>query len=571
MNTEASKFRRILGHAKPVLVSAMAFSLFINLLILSVPVYMIQLFDRVLTSESQATLVIITGGVLGALLIAAGLELARSRMLVRLGVWLERRLNQPLFAASLANGRLAHNFRDLEKVRSLFMGNSLTSVFDAPWTPVFILVLFSLHPSLGWIAAAGAGVLGALAFVTDAASRRSHSRAVAAAAGQYRAAAAIGRQRDVVAGLGMETGLSKWWRRQIGAASQFHQSGGDAIGLAMVVSRFVRLGLQILVLASAAHLVINGQLSAGAMIAASILLSRALAPVEQLIGAWRQLRSARQSLRRIAEVLGDSGADAQFLPLPRPEGRIEATNLRFQPRTGGPIVFSEVSFKIEPGNFAALVGPSGAGKTSLIRMLAGALAPASGLVRLDGADIAGWPAHDRGRHVGYVPQHVEFLPGTVAENIARFEDAAADHIYEAAREAGVHGDILRLPEGYQTRLGGEEGILSAGMRQRLALARAVFGKPALLLLDEPHSNLDNDGVGDLIHLVERFTGEGGAVLMATHRPSIYVRADQTFELKDGGLTEIRDFGRTRLSLHGAGAGPRLAQIPMGERLLEARS
>jgi ABC-type protease/lipase transport system fused ATPase/permease subunit len=226
---------------------------------------------------------------------------------------------------------------------------------------------------------------------------------------------------------------------------------------------------------------------------------------------------------------------------------------------------------IEPGNFAALVGPSGAGKTSLIRMLAGALAPASGLVRLDSADIAGWPAHDRGRHVGYVPQHVEFLPGTVAENIARFADTAAEQVYEAARQAGVHSDILRLPDGYQTRLGGDDDILSAGMCQRLALARAVYGNPALLLLDEPHSNLDNDGVDDLIHLVERFTGEGGAVLMATHRPSIYVRADRTFELKDGGLHEIGEIGRPRLRLHGAGRDQKLTQIPMGERLLEARS
>jgi ABC-type protease/lipase transport system fused ATPase/permease subunit len=346
MNMGASKFRRILGHAKPVLLSAMAFSLFINLLILSVPVYLIQLFDRVLTSESQATLVIITGGVLSALLIAAGLELARSRMLVRLGAWLERKLTQPLFAASLATGRLAQNFRDLEKVRALFMGNALSSVFDAPWTPVFILVLFYLHPSLGWIAAAGAALLAALAYGTDAASRR--SQLSAAAAGQYRAAATIGRQRDVVAGLGMETGLSKWWRRQIGGASEYHQSGGDAIGLAMVVSHFVRLGLQILVLASAAHLVINGQLSAGAMIAASILLSRALAPVEQLIGAWRQLRSARKSLGRIAEVLSVSDDDVEFMELPRPEGRIEAVKLRFAPRPDGPPVFSKFAWQSSP-------------------------------------------------------------------------------------------------------------------------------------------------------------------------------------------------------------------------------
>jgi ABC-type protease/lipase transport system fused ATPase/permease subunit len=368
----------------------------------------------------------------------------------------------------------------------------------------------------------------------------------------------------------MEKAMGQWWHRQIEGASEFHQSAGDSGGLAIAISHFVRLGLQIMVLASAAHLVINHQLSAGAMIAASILLSRALAPVEQLISAWRQLGGARQSFVRIAGALS-SNVDTSFMPLPRPTGRLEAINLSFTPNTAQRPVFSNVTLEINPGRFVALVGPSGAGKTSLIRMLVGALAPSHGIVRLDGADVSRWPDEDRGRHVGYVPQHVEFLPGTVAENISRFTNAEPEQIYEAARLVNTHDAILHLPDGYRTALGGDGDILSAGMRQRLALARAMFGNPRLLLLDEPHSNLDNAGVEDLIHLVEQFTGQGGTVLMATHRPSIYVRADQTYELRNGRLSEFSDFGHARLRIHGASDTPNVERIPMGERLLEARS
>ncbi len=527
-----------------------AFSFCINLLVLTVPIYMVQLFDRVMTSRSEDTLLVLTLAAVAAFAVMAALDLIRSRMLVRIGLWLDGKLSPALFVATLAPaagaGRSTRCLRDLSQVRNFLTGAGVLTLMDAPWVPLFIGLIFILHPLLGLAAAAGGGLMMGLALLNEILTRAPLSDANAAAFRGMTAAESMVRQADTAEGMGMGKTLSEWWSAENARALRFQAVASDRAGLVMALSKFVRLVLQVLILGLAALFVVRQELSVGAMIAASIILSRALAPVEQSIGVWRSLVNARMAFRRVRDTLLRAAAESGQMLLPKPAGKLVVSNLAFIPEGLDEPVFSGLSFRVNPGQLLGITGPTGAGKSTLVRLLLGVAKAVRGTVRLDGADVYAWNADDLGRHVGYVPQVVELLPGTIRDNIARFTEAPPEKVVEAAKRAGIHELILRFPEGYDTVVGGPGDILSVGTRQRVALARALFGDPTLVILDEPYSNLDAEGVTALITAIEGLKARGATTIIVAHRPSILAHAERVLLLQDGCGKIVKKGARTNL-------------------------
>jgi len=511
-----------------------AFSFVINALVLTVPVYMIQVFDRVMTSRSLDTLLVLTIAALLAFAVMAVLDIIRSRMLVRIGVWLDITLGRQLLAEAFGGGRdgSAQAVRDLAQVRGFLTGPGIFAILDAPWVPLFVALVFLLHPVLGLTALIGAGALFALAYANEVATRGRLTSANAAWSDAIGSAETVARQSESVAGLGMIGMTAARWANAGAHAVAAQAEASDRAGVFSALGRFIRLALQIVVLGLAASLVVGGEITPGAMIAASIMIARALAPVEQAIGIWRQLVGARSAFGRVRTALERAAGQGPWMPLPRPEGRLEIADIAYTPSGAEAPLFENLTVTVKPGEMLGVTGPSGAGKSTLARMLVGVAVPDRGRVRLDGVDLASWPADERGRHIGYVPQCVELLPGTVGENIARFTDAPPEAIIEAAQRARLHELIIRLPNGYDTRVGGPSDLLSAGARQRVALARALFGDPRLLIFDEPYSNLDTAGVEALVAAIVDARAAGAAVIMVAHRPSILAHADAVLRIED---------------------------------------
>ncbi len=540
----------VTGACRSAFVTVGAFSFCINLLVLTVPIYMVQLFDRVMTSRSEDTLLVLTLAAVAAFAVMAALDLIRSRMLVRIGLWLDGKLSPALFAATLgptAAGaqRSTRCLRDLSQVRTFLTGAGVLTLLDAPWVPLFIALIFILHPVLGLAAVAGGGLMIGLAFLNEVLTRAPLRDANAAAFHGMTAAESMVRQAEAAEGMGMGKTLSKWWGAENARALRFQAVASDRAGLIMALSKFVRLALQVLILGLAALFVVRQELSVGAMIAASIVLTRALAPVEQSIGVWRSLVVARMAFRRVKDTLLGAAERSQ-MPLPRPSGKLVVSDLAFVPEGLHEPVFSGLSFRVNPGELLGVTGPTGAGKSTLVRMLLGVAKPTRGTVRLDGADVYAWNADDLGRHVGYVPQVVELLPGTIRDNISRFSEAPPEHVIEAANRAGIHELILRFAEGYDTVVGGPSDVLSVGTRQRVALARALFGDPSVVILDEPYSNLDGDGVTALIAAIQGLKARGATTVIVAHRPSILAHAKRVLLLQDGSGKIIMKGARTNL-------------------------
>ncbi len=527
-----------------------AFSFCINLLVLTVPIYMVQLFDRVMTSRSEDTLLVLTLAAVTAFAVMAALDLIRSRMLVRIGLWLDGKLSPALFVATLAPaagaGRSTRCLRDLSQVRNFLTGAGMLTLMDTPWVPLFIGVIFILHPLLGLAAVVGGGLMMGLALLNEILTRAPLSDANAAAFRGMTAAESMVRQAETAEGMGMGKTLSEWWSAENARALHFQAVASDRAGLVMALSKFVRLVLQVLILGLAALFVVRQELSVGAMIAASIILSRALAPVEQSIGVWRSLVTARMAFRRVKDTLLRAAAESSQMLLPKPAGKLVVSKLGFIPEGVDEPVFSGLSFQVNPGELLGITGPTGAGKSTLVRLLLGVAKPVRGTVRLDGADVFAWNSDDLGRHVGYVSQVVELLPGTVRDNIARFSDAPPWQVVEAAKRAGIHELILQFPEGYDTVVGGPADRLSVGTRQRVALARALFGDPTLVILDEPYSNLDADGVTALIAAIQGLKARGATTVIVAHRPSILAHAERVLLLQDGCGKIVKKGARTNL-------------------------
>jgi ATP-binding cassette, subfamily C, bacterial exporter for protease/lipase len=522
----------------------LGFSFLANLLLLVSAIYMFQVYDRVLSSSSMDTLLWLTVVALAALAIYGLLEQARRLILGRIGSWLECELAGPVIRRSmearLASGVAEAGLRDIADLRGFIAGDGILAFLDAPWTPLFIAFIWLVHPALGILAIIGALVLFLGALANDRLTRiqqqtvsLSH-RLNLSAAQQYVDGA------ETLSPLGMAAAvLGRWQDRQRQIGSEQRRLG-ELTAAILNASRSIRLALQVLILGIGAYYVVEGQLTPGSMIAASIVLSRALAPIERSIAAWRRFvdaRAARRSLERLFETLAPA---PKHVRLPRPEGRLVVQNLHYvAPRTREPIL-QNISFDIEPGRTCAIIGPSGSGKSSLCRLLVGAWKPAHGHVRLDGADVSVWDPEDLGRYIGYLPQRVELFPGTVAENIARLGALDSVNIIAATKLAGAHEMILRLPTGYETDVGLHGDRISQGQRQRLGLARALYGDPSFIVLDEPNANLDSEGDQALMRALARLKQQGRTVLMVTHQAAALQAVDKILMLVEGNLAAFGD-------------------------------
>ncbi|WP_332675684.1 type I secretion system permease/ATPase [Aromatoleum sp.] len=518
-----------------------SFSFVTNLLMLMPAVYMLQIYDRVLASRNEATLLMLTLIMLGLYTLEAALELVRARILIRASSALDLRLGSRVFDASFRrylasrSGNPSQALADLTNVRQFLTGKGLFAFFDAPWAPIYLFVIFLLSPWLGVFAAVSMLLLVALAYLNErvTAGRLSEAGKLAQAAGNY--ASNSLRNVEVIEAMGMLPNLRRrWFTRQVRVLN-LQADASERAALVTAASKFIRLTTQSGILGVGALLVLENQLSAGGMIAGSILLGRALAPVDLAIGTWRGTVSARGAYARLSELLDANPSPVERTALPRPKGFVQAENLVLASPGSRVPILKGVTFGASPGMLIAVVGASASGKSSLARGLVGVWPPLGGTVRLDGADVTKWDKEELGPWVGYLPQDVELFEGTIAENIARFGERNSEKVVQAARRAGVHDIILRLPEGYETPIG-EGGIaLSGGQRQRIALARALYGDPALVVLDEPNANLDEAGDAALLEALQQMKREARTVFVMTHRLNILNVADAVMILAGGAI------------------------------------
>jgi len=516
-----------------------AFSFVINMLMLMPAIYMLQVYDRVLVSRNSVTLVMLTIMALGLFILMSLLEFVRSRVLVRVGTQLDLLLAGRVFTAAFERNLLRQGgspsqaLSDLTSVRQFLAGNGIFAFFDAPWTPIFLLVATILHPLIGLFCLVGAIILFALAWLNEMVTRKPLAEAMTHAMGAGQYANNNLRNAEVIESMGMLGNIHKRWHERQQKFLALQSLASDRAGLVMAVSRFVRVAMQSLVLGLGAWLTIDNVVTGGAMIAGSILMGRALAPVDQVIGVWKQWISARAAYYRLNEMLNAFPAQKDKLPLPAPLGELLVENVSAAPPGAKQIILKNLAFRINKGDVVGIIGPSAAGKSSLARLLVGVWRPQAGHVRLDGVDVATWDKRQLGPYVGYLPQDVELFEGTIAENIARFGELKGDLVVAAAQMAGVHDMILHLPEGYDTPIGVDGSALSGGQKQRIALARALYGNPMLIVLDEPNSNLDDTGEAALIQAILALKALGRTVVVIGHRPSTFAAMDKLLVLRDG--------------------------------------
>lgn len=538
-NTIENPLQEALKKVNKTFFSVGFFSFFINLLMLTGPLYMLQVYDRVLTSGSQYTLIMLTVVAVGMILTSALLELVRSRILVRIGSRLDGFLSEKLFAGLLrqrlrkADEAEAQPLRDLENLRGFLTGNGLISFFDAPWTPLFLAIVFLLHPLLGLVALSGAIILFALALISELATRTPLQEASRDSAAAHGFTESTLRNAEVIEAMGMLPALQQRWQQRHQAALAAQAKASDRGGLLTAAAKFVRPVLQVAILGTGAYLALQQIITPGVMIAASIIMGRALAPVEGAIGQWRGFVLARAAHARLKDFTAKDQPPENALPLPRPKGAIAVERLvAAAPGLDKPVL-KGISFALEPGESLGIIGPSAAGKSTLARLLIGVWYPSADHVRLDGADIGDWNHVELGPSLGYLPQDVELFDGSVADNIARFGPSQPDKIVRAAERANVHDMILRLPQGYDTMIGQGGAALSGGQRQRIGLARALYDDPALVVLDEPNANLDGDGEEALRKAVTELKTLGTTLVVIAHRPSVLAGMDKLLILRDG--------------------------------------
>ena len=507
--------------------------------------FTLQVFDRVITSNSQETLIVLVVGTGVALLILLFLDYVRNRLQNVLGNIVDERLSPPVVnaivarAARGASGIKIEGIRDIAALRGVFASNGLISLFDAPWAPVYVLVIWMFHPALGIGAALSAILMLTLAWLNDRLSRRALEglQKDGRRASQYVENSL--RNAEVLQALGMTENLLGRWRKLQNKVASMQTSSSRSSVAFTAGTRFVRQAIQIFMLALGAYLVLSQQASAGVMIATTILLGRAVQPIEQLVASWRMLVDARAAYGRLRELSGEFAHPEPSLIMPRPVGRLTADSVSHREPGGDKVILMNITFALAPGEALAILGPSAAGKSTLARLLTGVWSPTGGSVRLDGADIAYWPREQLGPWIGYVPQDVELFEGTVAENIARLGEINSEAVVAAARRANTHEMILALPKGYDTPVGEHGSRLSPGQRQRVALARALYGDPRLVVLDEPNSNLDGEGEVALAQALSGLRKDGVTSIVVTHRPSLIAHVDKILILEAG---RVQQFG-----------------------------
>ena len=543
----------------PVFVTAIVFSFFINLLMFTSPLYMLQIYDRVITSRNETTLLALTLIAAFCIVVYAILEMLRSRILVRAGMLFDEKIAGAVFNA-VHRGNLhqpgaghVQCLRDVDTIREFLTGAGLITLCDAPWFPVFVGASFLLNPLFGYLALAGSVVTLLLTLLNEMMTKKGLEAAGRASVLANQSAQAMFRNTEALQAMGMLGALKQMWSKHHGAALGLQASASDRAGIIVATTKFFRMFLQTAVLGTGAYLVIYRDISPGAMIAASILISRALQPIELAVGNWRGFLAARSAFERVRKLFTVAGAEPERMSLPRPLGALQVSDLiASAPGKKNPIL-KGVSFNLDAGEVIGVVGPSAAGKSSLARVVVGVWPILRGTVRLDGSDLSHWNPEELGRYVGYLPQDVELFAGTVAQNIARFQEIDTEAVIFAAQLAGCQELIQHLPEGFNTQVGDGGEALSGGQRQRIGLARALYGKPSLVVLDEPNANLDAAGEDALLKAVQTLKSLETTVVIITHKINILAGADKILIMNDGA---VQAFG-TRDAILQRLMGPRV--------------
>lgn len=542
-NVHENSLQASLKACKGSFISVGFFSLFINALMLVPTFYMLQVYGRVVTSGSIPTLVMLT--IIMTVLVATmgALELVRSRIMVRvsskLDVLLSRDVYRASFKRALDSGGMdasAQPLNDLTGLRQFMTGNGLFAFFDAPWLPIYIAVMFMFHPWYGWVAIGSAIVLLCLAALNEKMTGKALAEANKENIGANLYTTKNLRNAEVIESMGMLNTLIHRWSARQKKVLMLQSVASDKGGAIASISKTFRMLIQSLILGLGAYLAVNHEISAGLVIAGSVLLGRALAPIDLIIGSWKGFISARSQYSRLNDILDKQKAESERMSLPAPEGHIQVENIIVSPPGSRTPVIKGISFTVPAGTVVGVIGPSASGKSTLARALLGIWVPQHGVVRLDGADISNWDKNELGPHIGYLPQDIELFEGSISENIARFSDVDAKKVVIAAKISGVHEMILQLPEGYDTVIGSDGVNLSGGQRQRIGLARAIYGNPRLIVLDEPNSNLDEVGEKALSIAIQQLKATGATVFVITHRTSILTQLDRLLVMNNGTLS-----------------------------------
>ena len=551
----------------PAFATAIVFSFFLNLLLFVSPLYMLQIYDRVLGTRNLVTLAGITVIAAILLMVWAALETLRSRLLVRAGMLFDERLAAPMFRL-VHRGMLRrpdainpHYLRDVDVIREFFTGAGLIAFCDLPWFPVYVVVSYILHPWFGYIAVVGGIVTLGLAMLNEVMTRQKLLEASKAVTMAANTAQAAFRNTEVVHAMGMLEALVGRWGQHHRAVLGLQARASDRAGAIVAFTKFFRMFLQTAILGAGAYLTVEHAISAGTMIAASIIIGRALQPIEIAVGNWRSFLAAREAFARMRQLFRVVGAQPERMPLPCPKGLLGVENIVAGAPGGKTAILKGVSFTLGAGELLGVVGPSAAGKSSLARVLVGVWQASAGAVLLDGSELAHWDPQDLGRHLGYLPQDVELFAGSVAENIARFGAIDDRAVIAAAQLAGCHELIQNLPDGYNTNIGDNGHALSGGQRQRIGLARCLYRDPRLLVLDEPNANLDAAGEQALLATLHRLKAAGTTCVLITHKVNILSVVDKIVILVDGRVQAYggRDEVIRRLTM------PKVVR-PLAERL-----
>lgn len=561
---EESELKQTIIKAKKSIFMAGLFSMFINVLMLVPPLYMLQLYDRVLTSRSESTLYMLTLIVIVLFVTMGLLEVVRSRVLVKFGNRFANILSNRIFESTFelankkpeaASSRLMGDFTQL---RQFLTGNGLFAFFDAPWIPIYIIVLFLFHPYFGFFAIFAAITLVAITFLNEYTTKEKMDNANTLNRDSMMQLEANIRNAEVINAMGMKTNVRKKWEEKYFGFLNAQNDASNKAGIWSNLSKTLRMFFQSMILGLGAYLAVNMELSAGMMIAGSIIMGRALAPLDLMIATWKGFSSARMSYKRIDQLLKDFPKNKEYMELPAPKGFISVEGVYAKPPASNKYTLENLNFSINKGDILGVIGASAAGKSTLARIILGVWPVQIGTVRIDGADISQWDREHLGKYIGYLPQDIELFSGTISENIARFNEVDSQKVIEAAMKAGVHEMILRLPEGYDTVIGSGAVVLSGGQRQRIGLARAIYDNPVFVVLDEPNSNLDEQGELALLKTVEELKQSGTTVVIITHRPNILKVTNKILIMNSG---KIERYASTEEILGAVAKQNQSAQTP----------
>jgi PrtD family type I secretion system ABC transporter len=556
-----TEIQHALRQCRGSFLAVIVFSFCVNLLALAIPLFLLHVYDNVIPSKSLDTLIMLVLIVIVALAVTNVLDALRREILARIGQWLDDRLQTAVLGASFQaalrneNAVAAQAWRDLTGIRTFLGGAAMIPLLDAPWAPIFIFSLFLVHPVVGVIGLVGAVALFGLALLNEMVTKQPLALANSAQVKSQSKLDAMLRNADIIKSMGLLDGAARLLLKDKLDTAEATAIASQRAGIIIGISKFIRGLIQVVIMAAAAWLVIQHAVSPGAIFACSILLSRALGPVESVINIWRALTTTRLAYRRLAIVLAANPAGEPAMPLPAPRGVIEVEKVTYMPPGAEAPALRQVSFQINAGEVLGVAGPSGAGKTTLARMLAGTLVPSMGHVRLDGADLEVWLRAGGAAHIGYLPQDVELFDGAIKHNISRLRDADSDQIIAAAQLVGMHDTIMRLPKGYDTEIG-ENGVrLSGGQRQLIGLARAIFGGPRLVVLDEPNASLDRFGEEALARVIKHLRSIGSTVVMIAHRVHVLDATDKLLLLRSGAAFAFGPSDKIIRRLQAGGGAP----------------